>query len=356
MKADDYSSEQFKRRVRRLVARLGECWDNDPRVAFIQMGIIGKWGEHHSPDVSPEMQKLLGDAFTRAFLNKKVMVRHPWDFKEYGFGIYWDSFAHPDQMKSHGAGIEKISPRWRTAPIGGEVAYDWGNFNAQLGDKPDDTLSDPNHRRFLMDSIFRLHANHLGWVANYDPGKPRVRAGAEEVQRAFGYRWVIDEVSYPAQIVPTQPFAVSFSVRNLGSTPLYYNWPVEVSLLDSNTRAVLWAGIFKDVDTRLWLPGDDWDPAAGAYAVKPLSVRVEGRFTIPTAVQTGEKILALAVLDPAGNLPCARFSIANYFTGGRHPIGRIGVGMRPAAAELDPATFDDPGQDRTLRYALPEGR
>ena len=58
MKADDYSSEQFNRRVRRLVARLGECWDNDPRVAFIQMGLIGKWGEHHSPDVSPEMQKL----------------------------------------------------------------------------------------------------------------------------------------------------------------------------------------------------------------------------------------------------------------------------------------------------------
>jgi len=356
MKADDYSSEQFKRRVLRLVARLGECWDNDPRVAFIQMGLIGKWGEHHSPAVSPEMQKLLGDAFTRAVPNKKVMVRHPWDFKDYGFGIYWDSFAHPQQMKSHGAGIKKISPRWKTAPIGGEVAYDWGNFKDQLGDNPDDTLSDPNHRRFLMDSIYRLHANQLGWVANYDSGKPLVRAGAEEVQRAFGYRWVIDEVSYPAQIVPRQPIAVSFSVRNLGSAPLYYNWPVELSLLNPNTRAVLWAGIFQDVDTRQWLPGDDWDPAAGAYAVKPRSVRVEGRFTVPTSVGTGERILALAVLDPAGNLPCARFSIANYFTGGRHPIGRIGVGMRPAAAELDPSTFDDPGQDRTLRYALTEGR
>jgi len=201
-----------------------------------------------------------------------------------------------------------------------------------------------------------LHANHLGWVANYDPGKPLAREGAEEVQRAFGYRWVIDEVNYPAQIVPSQPFAVAFSVRNLGATPLYHNWPVEVSLLDPNTKAVLWAGIFKDADPRLWMPGDDWDPAAGAYAVKPRSVRVEGRFTVPTSVGTGERILALAVLDPAGNLPGARFSIANYFTGGRHPIGRIGVGMRLAAAELDSATFDDPGQDRTLRYAFTEGR
>ena len=61
-------------------------------------------------------------------------------------------------------------------------------------------------------------------------------------------------------------------------------------------------------------------------------------------------------LDPAGSLPGARFSVANYFTGGRHPIGRIGAGMRLAAAEWDPATFDDPGQDRTLRYALSDGR
>ena len=32
-----------------------------------------------------------------------VMLLHPWDFKDCGFFIYWDSFAHPDQLKSHGA-------------------------------------------------------------------------------------------------------------------------------------------------------------------------------------------------------------------------------------------------------------
>ena len=90
--------------------------------------------------------------------------------------------------------------------------------------------------------------------------------------------------------------------------------------------------------------------------MKPKPVRVEGRFTIPSAVGTGERILALAVLDPAGNLPCARFSIVNYFTGGRHPIGRIGVGMPQPTAELASSMFDDPGQDRTLRYALSEER
>ncbi|MBM3212471.1 DUF4874 domain-containing protein, partial [Candidatus Poribacteria bacterium] len=118
MKADDYESPQFKKRVLRLIERLGELWDNEPRIAYVEMGLIGKWGEHHSPSVSPEMQKLLGDAFSKAFKNKLVMVRHPWDFNDYSFGIYWDSWAHIQQMRTHGQGIAELGDRWKTVPMG----------------------------------------------------------------------------------------------------------------------------------------------------------------------------------------------------------------------------------------------
>ena len=63
MTPDDYSSEQFVQRVTRLIKRLGICWDTDPRVAHIEMGLIGKWGEHHSPAPTPEIERLLGKAF-----------------------------------------------------------------------------------------------------------------------------------------------------------------------------------------------------------------------------------------------------------------------------------------------------
>jgi hypothetical protein len=108
MQVDDYSSKQFQERVLRLIKRLGECWDNDPRIAFVEMGIFGQWGEHHSPSPTEEMQKLAGDAFARAFKNKKVSVRHNWaEFAEHPFGEYWDSWAHYDQMWPHGNSIKK---------------------------------------------------------------------------------------------------------------------------------------------------------------------------------------------------------------------------------------------------------
>ena len=86
-----YFDPSFPDRVRNLVRKLGEAWDNDPRVAYIEMGIIGEWGEHHDPDLStvypphdeprhvagrtwiPGMEKVLGDAFSEAFRNLSLI-------------------------------------------------------------------------------------------------------------------------------------------------------------------------------------------------------------------------------------------------------------------------------------------
>lgn len=353
MQTHDYSSDQFVRRVTRLVERLGICWDTDPRVAHIEMGIIGKWGEQHSPAPSPAMQQILGDAFARAFVNKHVLVRHPWrEFVEYEFGAYWDSWAHADQMDSHGAGIAALTERWRTTLIGGEVAYDWGRSSVQPGDSPTDTVSDPLHRNFFIDSVRALHCTQLRWVADYDQTDPQARAGAEEIQRAFGYRLVLEEIRYARRIEPGQTFQVEFDVRNTGSAPFYYDWPVELSLLDLRTGTPVWRSQFESADVRQWLPGDLWATSRGvrAYAKPAQSCTVSDSFSLDEQIEPGEYYLALAILDPAGELPCLRFAIQNYFAGGRHPIGRIGVGRDPLRFEVSPRRFADPYEDRTLRY------
>ncbi len=355
MQVHDYSSDQFKRRVQRLIQRLGECWDDDPRVAWVQLGIIGYWGEHHNPSPDAQMQKLLGDAFTAAFKNKKVTVRHPWEFTDYEFGIYWDSWAHIQQMESHGEGIARLNAergRWEVCPMDGECAYNWGRYQEQPGDNPNDTLSDPVHHAWLIDTIRRLHGNDLGWVASYNAADPLVQAGAQEVQKAFGYRFVIEQVRYDATVAPGQVFHVSFAVRNTGSAPFYYDWPVEVSLLDSVSREVVWKDTFKGVDIRSWLPGDRWRKETKRYDIEAATYDVGGSFAMPSDLPRGDYVLALAIPDPAGMVPSVRFAIENYFIGGRHPIGLVGVGKVPPSTELDPASFDDPSQDRTLHYEL----
>ena len=351
MTPDDYTSRQFVQRVTRLVERLGICWDTDARVAHIEMGIIGKWGEHHSPAPTPEIETLLGNLFEKAFPNKQVLVRHPWrEFLGHGFGAYWDSWAHASQMDSHGQGMADLGDLWRTCLIGGETAYDWGRYQEQPGDTPTDTVSDPVHRDFLIDTIRSLHCTQLRWVADYDQTDPVARAGAEAVQKAFGYRYVLEEMRYPRRVEPGQILEVGFDVVNTGSAPFYHAWPVELSLLDPDTGRAVWQAQFENVDIRQWMPGDQWDREQRAYAQPARSNTVSDSFTLDADVAPGIYVLALAVLDPAGQVPCLRFAIKNTLTGGRHPMGWIGVGMTPHTVTLHAKMFDDPGKDQTLQY------
>ena len=166
----------------------------------------------------------------------------------------------------------------------------------------------------------------------------------------LGYRYILDKVCYPAQISPNKTFSVTFVVRNVGSAPFYYRWPVEISLLDPKAKIPVWRDTFQDVDIRQWLPGDKWNSTTKSYDLKPIDYQTDGTFQLPQTVKTGEYIVALAILDPAGMVPSVRFATENYFEGGRHPIGLVGVGKTVLDPVLNPVSFSDPADDRTLKY------
>jgi len=348
MTEGDFTSDQFKQRVVAFIKKLGEAWDNDSRVAFVEMGLIGEWGEMEWPATTDEIVEAIAAQFAASFQNKLVMIRWPNTYNDdiYNFGYYWDSWAHHDQ-NYYGFHLSNKSPRWKTSVIGGETAFDWGNKKIQPGDSPDIALSKPVHRDYIIDEVRGLHGNHFGWIANYDHNNDTVRAGAVLVQKALGYRFVISEINYPKRIDADTKFTVSFKVKNSGSTPFYYNWPVEVSLLDPKTKQPVWKQTCSNLDIRTWLPGDKWDEKSDTYTIPAENNLINQSFQI-SGLPSGEYILALAILDPAGNRPSARFAIKNYFNGGRHPIGKVGVNQKIESFEV--SGFDDIQSDKSLNY------
>lgn len=350
IKRGDYSSEQFKQRLVRLIAKMGQAWDNDPRVAYIEMGLIGWWGEQHSPFINAEMQKLIGDAFVASFKNKLVMVRQAKDFTSYPFGSYWDSFAHAEQV-DEAEMLMAQGGKWTTSVRGGEVAYDWGD-RSKTGNSPDESLKVKANRDYIIDFIRKVHCNHLGWINKYDLKDEQATQGADIVQQNLGYRFILNEVTYTPDVKPGQTLKVNFTVTNTGSSPIYYSWPVELSLLDMNTHQPVWKSIFQNVDIRTWLPGDQWDAVRRKYTIEPDINAVKGEFKLPKSIAKGEYILALSILDPAGNVPAVRFAVNNYFKGGRHPIGKVGIGKTTDNYALNEAIFNDLYSDRSLYYGV----
>lgn len=350
MTPGDFTSDQFKQRVIAMIKKLGEAWDNDSRVAFVEMGIMGEWGEMEWPDTREDIKEAISAQFNESFKNKLVMIRWPNTYNDhiYNFGYYWDSFAHQDQMY-YAFHLNNTAPRWKTAVIGGETAYNWGNLKIQPGESPEISLKTPIHRDYIIDNIRKLHANHVGWIANYDQSDESVRAGAEIVQKALGYRFVISEVSYPKRIDTDTEFTVSFKVKNTGSSPFYYDWPVEISLLDANTKKVVWKKQFKEIDISSWMPGDKWDDSTDTYTIPARTYTVNQTLKLKE-IRSGEYIIALAILDPSGNRPGARFAIKNYYNGGRHPIGKVGVSRTIDSFSV--SGFEDIQSDTSLSYDM----
>ncbi len=332
-------TDAFMDRIVAFISKLGEAWDNDPRVSAVEMGLWGRWGEHHIwpmklPDgtehIPPKAQKWMGAAFTKAFLNKKVMIRYPETFLDYSFGYYWDSFALPEENHFGQAIIRRRN--WHTQMISGEVAYDWDD-QSNLGGTPNGTLSSDAHTDFVIDWIRRTHTSSLGWIAEYQEGSD-VAANAARMQKAMGYRFVIDKATYSETVESGGTLALSFEVKNVGAAPFYYPWQVEVNLLDMERKPV-WSSTIKE-DIRKWYPD--------------CVLTVSGTFTLPNDLAIGQYILALTVLDPAGNLPALRFANINYYNGGFTPLGVVGIGQLPMAMDIAP--FDSLYDDRSLYYTL----
>lgn len=336
----DWTSDALKNRLVRMIEKLGQAWDNDPRVAAIELGLWGDWGEHHIyPVVFPTggsripltFQEAMGNAAKRAFVNKKVMVRYPETFTAFDIGFIWDSFALPDDA-SGGNGImaRKV---WKTQMISGEPAYNWGD-QSKLGKSPDGTLSSTSNTDYVIGWIRDMNASSLGWISEYNQDDSTIAPNAARMQKALGYRYVIGNASFPVSVQPGEAMRVSFNVTNKGNAPYYYKWPVKVTLLRAD-RSIAWSGDF-GVDIRTWLPGQ--------------TTAVSQAFTIPCSMSRGTYTLALSVNDPAGDLPSLRFANRNYYKGGWTPVGKVGIVEK--AGDQNLGTFDRLETDNSLRYSL----
>jgi hypothetical protein len=121
-------------------------------------------------------------------------------------------------------------------------------------------VADENHRDFVINSIRWLHCTQLRWIENYDQKNEAAVKGAEEIQKAFGYRFVLDEVRFSLD----NSLNIEFDVTNTGSAPFYYNWPVEVALLDPETKKPVWKSTFDRI--RKWLPRLDCHHSWSIYS------------------------------------------------------------------------------------------
>ncbi len=361
LKTGDYSSTVFRERLKNMVQKMAQAWDNDPQIAYVEMGLIGLWGEQHTPNPTLPVQQVLLDAFGTYFVNKKIMVRYPKCdlFDKSAYGLYWDEWGSEKQW-SEWDEIDLLltdayRDRWKTGVMGGEntnnlYTYDpaGGRFMTFGCDVPFSAETAFTQYSAEMTKYARLiHANHMHTRLPESTGG-LAWMNVCSFQDTLGYAFVLQEARFD-HVEDDRALRGAFDVKNIGASPFYYDWPVRVSLLDAREQQPVWSALLPDVSVSDWMPGEQWQTDAKAYLVPAQTYTVEFSLDIPSDVPDGAYILALSIVDPAGLRNAAVFMNAGYIAGGYTALGMAGVGETPAQTLALPS-MPIAQSDAALRY------
>ncbi|MEC8425773.1 MAG: DUF4832 domain-containing protein, partial [Myxococcota bacterium] len=228
----DYSDPALREAMLAFIDALGAAYDGDPRLALIQVGLLGFWGEWHTwPHTEwfpeSEFQAAVLQAYVAAFEETLLQVRYPVaGSPDLRIGFHDDSFAystigdttwffHP-QLEAAGA-----TERWRTVPIGGEVRPElqWWIFEDGY------TTDDPNRQDFDA-CVDATHASMLLNFAAFGGGFETAaeQARGEAAALSLGYSLRLDQVDVADGLLAAR-------IENQGVAPFYY--PLRLRVTDA---------------------------------------------------------------------------------------------------------------------------
>lgn len=287
----DYTDPHLRAALRSFIRSLGARYDGDVRIGFIQLGLLGFWGEWHTfphNDWFPPLaiQKEVLAAYDAAFTNTRLLVRVPKAdcYREFAVGYHDDSFAHstlapPAWHFSGRLAAFGETDRWRTQPIGGEVRPE---VQPGLWEDPSTVPDGQEFERCVTGIRPSWLLAHSAFVRRLSPA---ARELAERQSRMLGYEFHVPEVRIQAATTD-RDVRVEASLRNTGIAPFYYDWPLELAVLDANRRIVhaertAWslAGQQPDDDDRRWrhtIPGGTLEPGRHTLLVRVVNPLARG--------------------------------------------------------------------------------
>lgn len=312
--APDWDDPKFLSAHHEFISALGARYDADPRVAWIDIGSYGFWGEWHvwmNDSLGAKLssrQAILEDYF-EFFPTKMKVIAFDDRFATHtvtdrGGGIRNDCLGTSDSNDWYLESLRAIDPDmndrvWKTALIGGEFCG--GGQGAAEGTSARFDLN--------FDFIKRTHWSFIGPAGGaIAPRNESHRKNLDLLANTLGYWFALRKAEFDPSAVKGSSLKIVFRVANKGVAPFYYPWPLVLDLVDRSGKTAMRKTL--DVDIRKWLPGETGETVS---------------VPIPGDLAAGPYDLRLAVHDPATDKPGVLFANKGKDEEGRYGIGRVEI-------------------------------
>ncbi|MBQ2591174.1 MAG: DUF4832 domain-containing protein, partial [Paludibacteraceae bacterium] len=294
----DWTNDELKWFTKQFYTDFAAKYDNDPRIAFVQVG-FGHWSEYHIYDDNGLPSGWKGkyfpsDAYQTEFLKHVAnqFKNTPWSVSidaaddsycpittdeslmALNFGLFDDSFMHSEHDLAQGDGwnesewIAMGTDRWKSAPGGGEISYytanDQRNFLNPAG---------------MYGKTWEQAAAkyHMTYVIGNDAleGSYASAARLKQAGNNAGYSFQITKY----QVSSTDAVV---TVKNNGVAPIYHDAYVTVK------------GVRSTTSLKGLIPGESRECTVTGLTI--------GSNEAPTLTITSDKLLAGVTIPYAANL------------------------------------------------------
>ncbi|MGE5583310.1 MAG: DUF4832 domain-containing protein [Bacillota bacterium] len=237
----DYNDPRLLQALDNFIAALGAKYDGDPRIGFIQIGLIGFWGEWHTTgsDWMPTVdnQNRILTSYDRAFNKTKILVRYPVGDSPYmDIGYHDDSFAYQTIGTSDDSFLSllksaNMETNWKMAPVGGEmrpeIQISMWKYTPPKGLEDYNTCAELTHASWLLNQgVFDQPPTGLKWCR------------AMEAARRLGYELFVPKSFLFYTIKKDTPIKLGVQIQNVGIAPFYYDWKVQLGIRNSSGEVI----------------------------------------------------------------------------------------------------------------------
>jgi len=297
----DWNSETFLVSWEAMWQALGERYDADPRLGWVDVGGYGKWGEWHmdgeGTEISDANAQRVIRAVVDAFPDKHVVINAMTPrFTTMALamtprmGLRTDCLGETD-MFSLIPSSPALQQVWKTAP----VLSEWcGTATTSVA------LGDQQVKQY---HISQTSSGNLR--TPYSAMTTAQKASFVDAMKSAGYRYQLRSLTMPATIHSFQRVSVGLTFANVGSAPTYDRWHVLLRLRDARGRLVWWADTGVNLQTLL------------------SGTRLDTRTVRLPQLAPGRYTVSVVVTDPVGYLAPMRLAIAGRAADGSYAVGTV---------------------------------